>query len=168
MSLLLRSLEATDLNQVMRIQAACYPAHFNEAAEIFAQRIADCGKSSWLALRDGQALAYLFSYPSLAGKVCPLGSEFSPVRAANCLYLHDMAVLPQAHGQGIASALLSNAMQYARRRDINQSALVAVQNSAPFWQKLGYQASYPLDPAQQQNLLSYGEDAVYLFRHIAP
>lgn len=166
MSLLIRTLSTEDLPLIMQIQAACYPAHFNEAAEVFAERIANYAHSSWLALRNNQALGYLFTYPTQLGQVCKLGSGFSTSQAANCLYLHDMAVLPEAKGQGIASALLSTALQYGRQRKLRHSALVAVQNSATFWQKFGYSIS-SLESEQQMNLLSYGDQAHYLHKIIS-
>lgn len=162
MSTWIRPLVASDLSSIMQIQAACYPPHYLEAESVFAERIANCSDSAWLAGHGQQALAYLFSYPSLSGKICALGSVFTAQPEADCLYLHDMAVLPQAHGQGIARALHQTAMNYAQQHLYSSSALVAVLDAASFWHKLGYRADFPLNPEQQVNLLSYGATACYL------
>lgn len=166
MSLILRQLVAEDLAQVMQIQAACYPVQYLEAEHVFAERIKNCTTSSWLALDGRQALGYLFSYPSQLGKICRLGSVFAAQAQANCLYLHDMAVLPTAHGRGIARALHQHAQAYARQRHYAHSALVAVLDAASFWQKLGYRGDYSLNQEQQENLLSYGELACYLSKNL--
>lgn len=164
MSAWVRQLVASDLASVMQIQAACYPPHYLEAESVFAERIANCSASAWLAGQGQQVLGYLFSYPSQSGKVCALDSVFAAQPGADCLYLHDMAVLPQAQGQGIARALHQSAMHYAQQQQYACSALVAVLDAASFWQKLGYRADFPLSPAQQENLLSYGTTACYLHK----
>lgn len=92
-----------------------------------------------------------------------LAEDFMPASNGDCLYLHDMAVSSDARGQGVATALLACAQQYAQQQKLRALTLVAVQNSASYWQQQGFVALPALSPEQQQLLAGYtGQQAQYL------
>ena len=76
--------------------------------------------------------------------------------------LHDLAVAPQAAGQGLAQRLVSHLWARAAEERLSHSALVSVQGSQPFWERLGYRVQALDDPAQQRHLDSYGPGACYM------
>ncbi len=52
--------------------------------------------------------AYLAAYWSTLGKITPLDGPFTPATAGDpALYLHDMSVLPELSGQGVARYLVT-------------------------------------------------------------
>ena len=160
----IRLMQIADLSAVVRLQDHCYADEFYESPQVVAKRLMLYPQSCWLACYQDKVWGYLFSYPSRLGQINPLGAEFGQYEQANCLYLHDMAVSPDARGQGVATALLQQALTYASTLGLPYAALVAVQNSAAFWQQQQFSAVDSLSVPASLALTSYGEDAIYLAR----
>ena len=161
-AVLLRPMALADLPALLDIQRLCYGEGFLESAAILTQRLHSPGKLSCVAARGGVVCAYLAAYRSRPGKVTPLNGGFDTVAQPDTLYLHDLAVAPQAAGQGLAQRLVEHLWAQGRSEGLVVSALVSVQGSQVFWQRLGYGVQALADPAQQQNLASYGADACYM------
>ena len=159
-----RALTVDDLPGLLAVQHACYGEGFVEGAEVFARRIASPAQCSLVLEEGGRVCAYLAAYDSVLGKVTPLHGDFEPVQQPDTLYLHDMAVLPQLAGRGLARALLDPLWRQAQARGLRQSALVSVQGSQGFWERQGYAAQPLHDAAQRQRLAAYGAGAVYMVR----
>lgn len=162
MQIQLRPLAAADVEAVLRIQAQCYGQDFLESRDVYARRLAMAGHCSWAAVRGPLILAYMAAYWSLPGAVTPFGGDFADYADASVLYLHDMAVSPEAAGQGLAGRMVQAAREQARARGIARTALVSVQGSQAYWEGQGYARVNLENAAQQQHLASYGEDAVYM------
>ncbi|QLF95011.1 GNAT family N-acetyltransferase [Pseudomonas sp. ABC1] len=154
-------MHAQDIPAVMLIQQACYSAEVLESEAVMQSRQASVSDTCWVAEDMQGVCAYLFSYRSRLGKVTPLDGELCHAEDADCLYLHDLAVLPRMAGQGVGPSLVSHALKLARPR-LGHSALVSVQDSQGFWSRQGYRPHGPLPVQQQANLDSYGIPAVYM------
>lgn len=161
---LLRRMAQSDLPAVLGIQRACYPGDFLESAEVITQRLRSPGNLSCVVERGGVVCAYLAAYRSRPGKLTPLHGGFDAVAQPDTVYLHDMAVAPGAKGQGLAQRLVEHLWTQGRNEGLVCSALVSVQGSQPFWERLGYRVHTLKEPAQQQNLTSYGADACYMLK----
>ena len=159
---LLRPMVQADLPAVLDVQRACYPGGFLEDAATFTQRLHSPGSLSCVATRGGVVCAYLAAYRSRPGKLTPLNGGFSTVTQPDTLYLHDLAVAPLAAGQGLAQRLVGHLWARAVEDRLSHSALVSVQGSQPFWERLGYRVQALDDPAQQRHLDSYGAGACYM------
>jgi GNAT superfamily N-acetyltransferase len=163
----IRLMQSTDLPAVIKLQDRCYAAELFEPADVLVSRFKNCAETCWVALYQDKLWGYLFCYPSVAGKVGALAEDFQPVAAADCLYLHDMAVSSDARGQGVAKALLQQAEQYAKARQFSCLALVAVQNSTSYWQQQGFAAFTHITVEQQHLLSGYtGQNAQYLQKQL--
>ena len=165
----LHALAPKHLDGLLAVQRACYGAALVEGAEVFARRLASPAQCSLVAEVDGQVGAYLAAYHSVQGKVTPLQGDFgsvAPPGAADTLYLHDLAVLPQLAGRGLAQALLAWLHGQALAHGLRRAALVSVQGSQPFWQRQGYAAQALAQPAQRAQLARYGAGAVYMARRL--
>lgn len=139
MTATIRLMQAEDLTAVGCLQDSCYGEALFESHELLSQRLQQAPASCWLIESVGTGIqAYLFSYPSVSGAVTPLAAPFSCCKAPDCLYLHDMAVSPQARGLKLSSKLLQQAIEYAERLALPRLALVAVQDSVPYWQRQGF------------------------------
>lgn len=159
----IRLMQSTDLPAVIKLQDRCYAAELFEPADVVVNRFKNCAETCWVALYQDKLWGYLFTYPSIAGKVGALAEDFMPVADADCLYLHDMAVSSDARGQGVARALLQQAEQYALAQHFQTLALVAVQNSTSYWQQRGFEPLAEISEEQQLLLASYpGQNAQYL------
>jgi len=166
----LRSVTTPDLPCVLDIQSRCYAPAFHEPLAAFQAKLADFG-AAWLAWADDTPAGYLFTLPlaltdtlalpSLADTSVPrLDSTDHP----NCLYLHDLAVLPEHRGSGISRLLFAAALEHATAMRLPHMALVAVQGSVPFWQSLGFHQVQTPPPSIQLKLASYGEGAAFMLR----
>ncbi|MDQ0606460.1 ribosomal protein S18 acetylase RimI-like enzyme [Variovorax sp. W1I1] len=161
-----RAMRADDLDAVLAIQLACYGAGFVEDGALIARRLAAAPETGWVAGHEGTVRAYLAAYPSIAGKLTALHGEFEVAPEADALYLHDLAVHPAASGLGLGPQLVRHAWAHAVKAGWRQSTLVSVQASVGFWERQGYAAMQPADPAQQARLATYPGTSVYMVRRL--
>ena len=157
-----RALTAADLPGLAQVQRACYGDGLAESTEVFARRLASPANCSLVIAQGGRVLAYLAAYRSLLAKVTPLHGDFDAVPAPDTLYLHDMAVLPACAGRGLARALLTRLLPWARAAGLRHTALVSVQGSQGYWTRHGYAEQVLQDAVQRQRLAGYGAQAVYM------
>lgn len=154
-----------DLDAVLALQQRCYGVSFLERREAFAAKLAatqglDC---CWVARRDGEPLAYAVSLPVCEATLPALDApQVEPRAAPTLLYLHDMAVAPEARSLGLASRLLARLADSARALGLHQMGLVAVQGSVPYWQRQGFAEPAQLAPPLAAKLASFGADARFL------
>ena len=152
---------------LLAVQEACYGAGLVESAEVFTRRLTSPANCSLVLEYAGQVVAYLAAYASVRHKVTHLQGDFevAPGRP-DTLYLHDMAVLPQCAGRGLARALLQPLWSQAAAQGLRYTALVSVQGSQAYWERQGYAVQALADAAQSACLASYGTGAVYMLRHL--
>ncbi|PKO33323.1 MAG: histone acetyltransferase [Betaproteobacteria bacterium HGW-Betaproteobacteria-7] len=162
----LRPMHPTDLPAILAVQRQCYVPEMNEDESTWRGRLAAAADFTWVAEIGGEVGAYLATYPSHLDKVTPLGGEFVVTGAADCLYVHDLAVAPAASGSGLGARLVEHALQAARRQDLAQAALVCVQDAFAFWQRCGFAERRPLAPAATAALATYPPPARYMWRSI--
>jgi ribosomal protein S18 acetylase RimI-like enzyme len=161
-----RPLTLQDLPDLLTVQRACYGDGYIESAAVYAHRLVNPAQCSWVIEHAGRICAYLAAYDSAWEKLTPLHGDFEAADPPDTLYLHDLAVLPELSGQGLAKALLTPLWSSAAARGLRRSALVAVQSSHRFWERQGY-AAHPLqDARQRQHLSAYGEGAHYMQRRL--
>ncbi|HLN26063.1 MAG TPA: GNAT family N-acetyltransferase [Patescibacteria group bacterium] len=151
-----RALAPGDLAAVARIAAQVHP-NYPERPEIFAERLALFPAGCFLLVdAQGQACGYALSHPGTLGAPPPLDSLLGALpAAADCLYLHDIALLPAARGAGAPAALLTLLRPLARSLALPRLALVAVNGSADYWRGHGF-------AEVDAGVGSYGEGCVYL------
>jgi ribosomal protein S18 acetylase RimI-like enzyme len=167
MTLKLRPVGANDLAEVMRIQAECYPVSMQEPEDVVRSRIATAGHTSLLAhTDDGAACAYVFAYPGTLGKVTTLNDPFALPAAPDTLYIHDLAVPPSAAGRGLARQLVARLLTLAYEHRLAHAALVSVQGSQGFWERLGFSAAPAHGTGARVALASYPGGACYMARRL--
>jgi GNAT superfamily N-acetyltransferase len=159
---ILRPMLDADLHAVLAVQAACYPPPMQEPGEVVLARLR-CAPSTTLVACDADGVcAYAFAYPSKLGRITPLHAGFTPAPDADTLYVHDLAVHPRAHGQGLGRQLAQALFGAARREGLHHGALVAVLEARSFWENLGFAVTAPGQGAEV--LASYPGPAVYMSR----
>ena len=155
-----RPMLPSDLDAVLRIQAARYPPAMQEPGAIVLSRMTTASGTCLVGCDDAGVCGYLFAYPSRLGLVTDLGAPFSPAPYADTLYLHDLALDPRVQGRGVARTLVDDALCLARTMGLGHSALVSVQDSTRFWHALGYRTTSTRDAG----LHTYPPGAVYMVR----
>lgn len=166
----LKVIDTADVPAVLALQAQCYAPQFHESADAFQAKLrATRGlHCSFLAVQGEQPLGYVVSLPvdddQLPGLDAP---EWAPARAPRTLYLHDLAVSPAGRAHKLGHKLVEQVLRRARDMGLQEVALVAVQDSCAYWQRLGFQeAGAPLSTALQDKLDSFGPDARLMRRSL--
>lgn len=158
----LRPVRETDLDAVLAIQAACYPPAMQEGAPVVLARIRAAGDTSLVAESEGQVCAYVFAYRSTRGAVTPLDAPFAVDADGDTLYIHDLSVAPDAGGRGLARRLVEQLRGHARAAGLAYCALVSVQSSQAFWERLGLREAACGGKAARLALASYPPVALYM------
>ena len=83
---------------------------------------------------------------------------------ADCLYLHDVAILPVARGHGSARELVGLLEKIARARGLPAMALTSVYGTHDFWASCGFVERDA--PGMEAKLASYGGPARYMVREL--
>ncbi|MGC4250175.1 MAG: GNAT family N-acetyltransferase [Sphingobium sp.] len=159
-----RPMKDSDIAAVSTISDAVH-GPFTEDADIYAERLALYAAGCFVLERQGRVSGYLVTHPWTAAAPPALNERIGAIPAdADCYYLHDLALLPDARGGGAGSAAMRCVVQAARAA--GQAAIVhmAVGGAEAFWGKQGFDdISRELDPEKRA---SYGPDAVFMRRMI--
>src|SRR5512139_1433088 len=160
----IRMMAEADLPAVLEIQAACYTEVTPESKESLHAKLSASQSTCLIASLEGDTVGYLISLPwdfssppVLNAETCRLPS--SP----DCLYLHDLAVTSSARKLGTGRALVEEFLIRFRGLDLGRASLIAVQNSAPYWERYGFRAVSLSEPLKTK-LSSYGEGVAYMER----
>jgi ribosomal protein S18 acetylase RimI-like enzyme len=151
-----RAMAAADLDGVVTVAAVAFPDH-PEGRACFAERLALAPDSCWVLAEGERVAGYLIAYPWPLGEIPPLDTLLGGLpEAPGAWYLHDLALLPEARGQGYAAAGLSLLFAAAHA----PIALVSVNDYAAFWVGHGFVAQ------PSAKLKSYGPHARYMVRSV--
>ncbi|STQ91223.1 ribosomal protein S18 acetylase RimI-like enzyme [Iodobacter fluviatilis] len=159
----IRPLSPSDIQAIMTIQSACYPSALLEDAAHLVCKQQQSPSSCWVATKECEVVAYLFSHPWCGDTPPDLNSVLPPANTQQPIYyLHDLAVHPQARGLGLAQQLIDTALSWAKQHAFAQIRLIAVAGAAPFWLKQGFKPVFPLNEQILNKLSGYGPDTHYL------
>ncbi|QCK88659.1 GNAT family N-acetyltransferase [Phreatobacter aquaticus] len=155
-------MQPADLPAVFKIATLVHP-DFPESAEVFAERLALAPEGCLLLVPDNVALGYCISHPWRAFQPPPLDSLLQglPVSPATW-YVHDVAILPELRGSGMGQAVTRILAEKASAAGLADLSLVAVNGSAPFWRRQGFETVSR--PDLDAKLATYGEGARYMVR----
>lgn len=162
-----RPMTVEDLAYVMQIAAQVHAGYY-EALEVFAERLALFPQGCRIATclyADGaeQIIGYAFLHPTRHGHPPALNRLLQAIDgAADCLHLHDVALLMSARGSGLGRLLVTDLRQIARDARLVRATLVAVHDSAAYWRAAGFDDDWQLSPPGRQALAGYGDAARYM------
>ena len=157
-----RAMRADDLPAVAGIAEAVHPDH-PERPAVFAERLALAPAGCLMLAAGSAALGYVLSHPWRLDLGPPaLDSLLGALPAApDAWYLHDIALLPGARGQGHAAVALGRIWATASAAGIRRAMLVAVAGKGPFWAARGFRPAPAPPPA---SLAGYGAAAELMQR----
>ena len=161
-----RPMTASDLAAVERIAEIVHPA-YPESEEVPAERLAMFPSGCLIAEgAPGEVLGYAVSHPGRLGRPPALDSRLGELPSdADCLYLHDVALLPEARGLGLGESLVDLLRALGIRSGLKVLALTAVNRSASYWRRRGF-CDYSGDGVLAAKLASYADDAVYMISEV--
>lgn len=150
-----RTIVDADWPAIMRIQSEVYHEFHPETEAVMRSKTSHSLATSFVAIDvdiEGatdtvtggteRVVAYCLAHPYPSNRVAVLGTVYSAsaVDTEN-LYLHDLAVQRASAGRGIAQTLLNHVIAVAKSSGYRTMSLVAVQDAAGFWGKMGFTPS---------------------------
>jgi GNAT superfamily N-acetyltransferase len=161
-----RPMREEDLPVVDAVADVVHPA-FPERSEVLAEKRALWPSGCFVLADTGGAVwGYALSHPWHARRPAPLdtllGALPSPEGAR---WIHDVALLPRARGQGAAAEPVRRILADADAAGAPESALVAVYGSEAFWTRFGFREPRDLPAALVAEVIShYGPRARFMIR----
>ena len=139
----LRPALAADLPAMAVVEQSAYPAAVHEGAGVLGAHLSLDPEGAWVACAAGGAVVgYILSHP-LPLAACPMEIDGQPLAggarpAAETLYLHDIAVLPQFRAAGAGRQLLARVEGWARELGLPTITLTAVCGAWDHWARRGF------------------------------
>lgn len=110
-------------------------------------------------------MGYGLAHCWVLGSIPPLDAFLEKVpQPADCLYIHDVALLPEARGDGSGGHYVQLMVECACKAGVDFLALVSVYDNQPFWAKRGFEVVSA--PELDAKLRSYGPTAKYMTRKL--
>lgn len=161
----IRPLVESDLPAALAIQSAVYPPFLVEHTEALASRVSIPSHCCFAAILKGELVAYLLAHGWPKQSPPPIGAILSPAASSEVLFIHDLAVGPQARGMGLGRQLVERAFESAVHQKLARAELIAVEAAAAYWRSLGF-AETRMSSEIQAKIATYGEDARWMTRKI--
>ncbi len=163
-SLAIRAMQHSDLPRILQIQALCYTEVAPESADSLNAKLQASSSTCYVACRQGAVIGYLISLPGrfesppeLNATTCDLPPN------PDTLYLHDLAVVPEARKTGAGRLLVEKFIAQTRDLNFSRASLIAVQDSHSYWQRYGF-CSVVQSSALKAKLSTYGSNVEYMER----
>jgi ribosomal protein S18 acetylase RimI-like enzyme len=149
MNVSIRPTKISDYPAVNAIGTASYQENYFEGELSFESKMRGYPDGCFVADLDG-VVGYVISFPYKLGMPYPIDSMFELVNNPDCYYIHDLCVLDEFRGKGIAKRLAERVLGWPI------VGLVAVGGSGKFWRKFGFLGFASID--------YYGLKAEYMLR----
>ncbi|KAG9189336.1 hypothetical protein G6011_06204 [Alternaria panax] len=161
-----RPLSVSDIPSLVQVADRVHP-DLPESNKVFAERT-KLFPQGCLGVFDGlgELRGYIISHPiryreppaldQLLGEVAPDADQY---------YIHDLAILPEFRGSGLAHECLSKILETVAKRYATTS-LVSVYGTEDFWGRYGFMIPGIVDEVLEKKLVGYGDDAVYLEQQV--
>jgi GNAT superfamily N-acetyltransferase len=153
-----RPMAPADLDTVLAVAAEVHPG-YPEALEVFAERLRLYPDGCLMAERGGAVVGYAVMHPGRLGCPPALDSALRELPdGADCLYLHDVALLPVARDSGLGAMALEWARTLAVWEGFAWLALTSTPEARGYWDRQGFSTC----AAQPVELASYGGGMTYM------
>lgn len=158
--LLWLSLQMSDLDSVNRIADLVHTA-LPERPEVFQEKVMLFPNGCQKLVSMTDIVGYGITHPWTLYSIPPL-DEFLKVLPdkPECLYIHDVVVLPEARGNRAAEMYVEYIKHLAIELNISYLALVSVYGTDVLWGRFGFQVIQNSD--LNRKLVSYGTSAKYM------
>jgi GNAT superfamily N-acetyltransferase len=153
-------LTISDIPSVQSIAAQIHPVLF-ERPEIFGEKVELFPQGCKKLLIDNQPVGYGFAHPWKLHSIPQLDTFLERIPTqSDCIYIHDVAILPHARGRNAAGLLIPQFQKLAAQYGFHALSLVSVYMTTGFWQRFGFEIIKV--KAIEKQLRSYGNDASYM------
>ncbi|KAL4875785.1 acyl-CoA N-acyltransferase [Aspergillus karnatakaensis] len=160
-----RPLTPADVSSLMQIADTIHPG-LPESAQVFTERI-NLYPEGCLALKlndTDQLVGYAISHPIRHSQPPALDTLLGEIPSdADWYYIHDVAVLPELRGRGVAGECVRRLLGVATGTGLARTCLISVYDTEGFWGRFGF-AREVVEEGMMAKLNGYGDGAVYLSR----
>lgn len=164
-------LSPKDIPSLLLLAARIHPS-LPESGAVFAERVrlfpSGCLalfssiSSSSSSSSSPELLGYAISHPIRCRQPPSLDTFLGEIAPdADQYYIHDLAILPELRGKGLAKECLDLLLGVAK--GYVTTSLVSVYGTGAFWGRFGF-AEVDVEEALGEKVRGYGEDAVFLER----
>jgi hypothetical protein len=132
-----------------------------ERDEVFAEKFNLFPQGCFVYVQTRTIVGYGLAHPWMLHDIPKLDTFVGALPSKpDCLFIHDVAILPKSRGHGGAEAFVKLALPLSRSRKLDWLALVSVYGTGTLWSRFGFKVtSYP---QLREKLRAYGEDAQYM------
>jgi len=123
------------LKQVIEIQNKCFQKFHEEKISVYNTFINVFPEGAWGAFDKDILVGQIFFHPYKNQTEKPLNTELILTGGEDCMYLHEIAVLPEYRSHGISNFLLNKFNEVSIKYQMTNQSLVSVENSVKFWEK---------------------------------
>jgi GNAT superfamily N-acetyltransferase len=155
----------TEFGDLSSVGLICDGVHSElpERPEVFEEKLRLFPRGCLVLCESEEIVGYGFFYPWRRYDIPPLDTLLVRLPdPPDCIFIHDVVVLPSARGRGAARALAQRALSVGRDRGITDLALVSVYDSHTMWARVGFEVV--TDSRIEEMLKSYGSSARYMIR----
>ena len=126
------------LPEMMNVHKSCFQDIYQENEFVYDNLITVFPEGSLGAFCDGKLIGYVYFHPYYNHTAKPLNSALSLKGDEDCMYLHEIAVLPAYRALRIPNSLMEEFDKVSVKYQMKYQSLVSVQNSVGFWEKHGF------------------------------
>lgn len=149
-----------DLAGIDAIARLVHPA-LPERPEVFAEKLRLFTRGCLVLAAGPAVMGYALSHPWALHAVPALDRFLHALpEGPGCLFLHDVALKPEARGLGAGAALVARLEAVALDERLDVLSLVAVHGTPPFWERLGFRRVE--NPELSRTVAGYGPAAAYM------
>ena len=162
-----RPMTAADLDTVLRIAGRVH-ADYPESPAVFAERLSLYPAGCRVAEVEGAPVGYAVLHPGRLGAPPALDTLLGGLpEPADCLYIHDVALLPAARGHGLGEAVLEIARELSRVGGWGWLTLTSTPGALSYWERQGFGPWNGAGEALARKLASYGQGMAYRVKPVA-
>jgi hypothetical protein len=155
-----RPVRPTDLDVINHIADEIHTS-LPERSEVFEEKCTLFPEGCFVFTRDEQVLGYGLSHLWKMGDIPHLDTFLGKLpNSPNCIFIHDVAVLPQARGNNAAGTYIALVTAVARKYELTRLTLVSVYNTDVLWSRYGFKIID--DRSLLKTLDDYGQSAKYM------
>jgi N-acetylglutamate synthase-like GNAT family acetyltransferase len=159
----IRPATANDVCAYLRIGTDAYLPEFYESSAAFLARLRVFPWGCKFVDVAGESVAFLISHPWTYENPPKLNSEgFAHPSSPDVFFIHSVTVMRAYQKHGIGSALAKAAIALGQSHGFSRLALISVQHSTSFWEKLGFKPVETLPLSARLALIGYGDSSTYM------
>ncbi|TNE61240.1 MAG: GNAT family N-acetyltransferase [Alphaproteobacteria bacterium] len=159
-----RQMTESDVPAVIRLAAVIHVDHPEDDA-VLSERFTLMPRACFVLDGPAGPVGYTLAHPARFEEPPALNALMRGIpMGADCLHLHDIALLGIARGTGASARAVEHVVCTARENGFVRLSIVAVNGTEPFWQKHGFVPH--TSPALEKKLASYDGPASYMIRPV--